>query len=323
MTVLSICFVTIFALAFGIAVFFLKPTPDQHALDRRIGLLLVPNSAKEVAGKALEAHLTVDAGTFPWLDKMLRQASFAPAFQRLILQGGTTTSMGAIVIEMVALLVGMFLLTYLVLSMLPVAIVVALLSSMIPLLWLRWKRDKRLAAFNAALPDCIELCSRALRAGHSMIGAIGIIAEEAIEPAKTEFGEVFKKQNYGLPLRDALMQMLDRVPSSDLRVFITGVLVQKDTGGNLVEILDRIVAVIRDRIRIHGEIRTHTAQGRLTGWILTLLPVGLLLLINLVNPGYSHIMFHDPLGQELLYTGLGLLLLGGFVIRHIVNGIEV
>jgi len=323
MTLLLIFFITIFALAFGIAIFFLKPTPDQNALDRRIGLLLVPNSGSESGGKPLEAHLTVDAGTLPWLDKILRQASFSSAFQRLILQSGVATSMGVIALAMVALLAGMFFLLYVITFMLPVALVVALLSGMAPLLWLRWKREKRLAAFNAALPDCIELCSRALRAGHSMIGAIGIIAEEAVEPAKTEFGEVFKKQNLGLPLRDALMQMLDRVPSSDLRVVITGILVQKDTGGNLVEILDRIVAVIRDRIRIHGEIRTHTAQGRLTGWILTLLPVGLLLLINLMNPGYSHIMFYNPLGRELLYAGLGLLLLGGLVIRHIVNGIEV
>jgi tight adherence protein B len=323
MTLLSIFFVTIFALAFGIAVFFLRPTPDQHALDRRIELLLVPNSGKEITGKPLEAHLTVDSGTFPWLDKMLRQATFAPGLQRLILQSGTAVSMGAIVIEMAALLIGIFFLVYLVAGMLLVALVIAFFSSMVPLLWLRWKREKRLAAFNAALPDCIELCSRALRAGHSMIGAIGIIAEETVDPTKTEFGEVFKKQNYGLPLRDALMQMLDRVPSSDLRVVITGILVQKDTGGNLVEILDRIVAVIRDRIRIQGEIRTHTAQGRLTGWILTLLPVGLLFLINLIHPGYSHVMFHDSAGQKFLYAGLGLLVVGALVIRHIINGIEV
>ena len=100
------------------------------------------------------------------------------------------------------------------------------------------------------------------------MAAISIVAEQAVEPAKTEFGEVFKKQNYGLPLRDALMQLLDRVPSQDLRVLVTGMLVQKDTGGNLAEILDRILFVIRERLRIQGEIRTHTAQGRMTGWIL-------------------------------------------------------
>ncbi len=167
------------------------------------------------------------------------------------------------------------------------------------------------------------MMSRALRAGHSMVAALGIIAEQAPEPAKTEFIEVFKKQNFGLPLRDALMQLLDRVPSQDLRVLVTAMLVQKDTGGNLAEILDRTVFVIRERLRIQGEIRTHTAQGRLTGWILCLLPIIMMFLINVVNPGYSKIMFEDPMGQKMLYAGGGLLLLGGYVIRSIINGIEV
>jgi tight adherence protein B len=150
-----------------------------------------------------------------------------------------------------------------------------------------------------------------------------MIAEQAVEPAKSEFAEVFRKQNYGLPLRDALMELLDRVPSQDLRVFVTGILVQKDTGGNLAEILDRIIHVIRERLRIQGEIRTHTAQGRLTGWILCALPIVMLVLINVINPGYSKVLLDDPLGRKLLYVGVGLLCLGGFLINQIINGIEV
>ena len=129
-----------------------------------------------------------------------------------------------------------------------------------------------------------------------------------MEPAKTEFGEVCKKQNYGLPLRDALMQLLDRVPSQDLRVLVTGMLVLKDTGGNL---------------RLQGEIRTHTAQGRLTGWILCALPIIMLGLINMINPGYSKVLFNEPLGHKLLGTGAVLLCVGGLMIRKIINGIEV
>ena len=113
------------------------------------------------------------------------------------------------------------------------------------------------------------------------------------------------------------------MPSQDLRVLVTGVLVQKDTGGNLAEILDRILSVIKDRIRIQGEIKTHTAQGRLTGWILCSLPIVLLVLINIVNPGYSKVLFTDPLGKKMLYGGVGMLIVGGLVIRQIVNGIEI
>jgi tight adherence protein B len=117
--------------------------------------------------------------------------------------------------------------------------------------------------------------------------------------------------------------LLDRVPLLDLRVLVTAMLVQKDTGGNLVEILDRTVVVIRERTAIQGEIRTHTAQGRLTALILCGLPVVMFLLLNCLNSGYSRTFLHDPVGKKLIYTSLGLLSIGGLMIRHIVNGIEV
>jgi tight adherence protein B len=165
--------------------------------------------------------------------------------------------------------------------------------------------------------------ARALRAGHSVSGSIEICAQGTPEPAGAEFAEVFRQQNFGLPLRDAFMQMLDRVPSQDLRVLVTAILVQRETGGNLVEILDRTVNVIRERQRIYGEIRVQTAQGRLTGWILTALPVVMLVLINLVDPGYSKILFTDPTGRKMIYIGICLIALGAFFIRQIINSIEV
>ena len=192
-----------------------------------------------------------------------------------------------------------------------------------PFLVLNFKKSRRIDAFNKILPDAIDMMARSLRAGHSMVAAINIVAEHAAEPVGSEFGEVFRKQNFGLPLRDALTQLLERVPSQDLRVVVTGILVQKDTGGNLAEILDRTVRVIRERLRIQGEIRTHTAQGRMTGWILCSLPVVMLVLINFINPGYSTVLFKEGFGRTLLYTGIVLLSIGGFIIRKIVNGIEV
>jgi len=120
-----------------------------------------------------------------------------------------------------------------------------------------------------------------------------------------------------------MLQLLNRVPSIDLRVLVTAILVQKDTGGNLVEILERTVFVIRERLRIQGEIQVQTAQGRLTGWILSALPLVMMALLNLLNPGYSAILFRDPLGRKLVYGSAGMLLIGSLVIRRIVNGIEV
>jgi tight adherence protein B len=156
-----------------------------------------------------------------------------------------------------------------------------------------------------------------------MVSSIGVVAEQSMEPARSEFLDIFNQQNFGLPLRDALTQMLEHVPSQDLRVLVTGILVQKETGGNLTEILDRTAHVIRERLRIQGEIRTHTAQGRMTGYILCALPVVLLIVINFANPGYSAVLFNSQIGHILLYVGMFLLTCGGLIIRAIINGIEV
>jgi len=156
-------------------------------------------------------------------------------------------------------------------------------------------------------------------AGHSMGSSIEMIAQQSPEPLAFEFVQVYQQQRLGLHFRDALLQMAARIPSRDLHFLITAILVQKETGGDLTEILARASYVIRERVRIEGEVRTHTAQGRLTGWILALLPIIMLALINLVSPGYSTILFHDPTGQKLLYAGGALIAIGGLVIRRIVD----
>jgi tight adherence protein B len=202
-------------------------------------------------------------------------------------------------------------------------VIVAIGFAVIPYAILSFKRARRINSFNTALAESIDMLARALRAGYSMAGAIEMLSQNAPEPAAAEFGEVFKQQNLGLPMREALLQLLARVPSLDLRVLVTAILVQKDTGGNLAEILDRTVFVIRDRLRIQGEIRTHTAQGRLTGWILSALPIIMLALTNILNPGYSSVLLHDPTGQKLIYACVAMLSIGTFIIHRIVNGIEV
>ena len=161
--------------------------------------------------------------------------------------------------------------------------------------------------------------ARALVAGHSIGSSIEMVAEESPEPLAFEFVQVYQQQRLGLHFRDALLQMGSRVPSRDLQFLVTAILVQKETGGDLTEILARTSYVIRERVRIEGEVRTRTAQGRLTGWILGLLPIVMLVLINVVSPGYSDVLFHDPLGQKLLYAGGGLIVVGALIIRKIVD----
>ncbi|MGI4827023.1 MAG: type II secretion system F family protein, partial [Janthinobacterium lividum] len=138
-------------------------------------------------------------------------------------------------------------------------------------------------------------------------------------PLSDEFGRCFQQQKFGIPFRDALLELGQRIPSKDLHFLITAILVQKETGGDLTQILDRATTVIRERVRIEGEVRSYTAQGRLTGWILAALPLVMLGLINILTPGYTHVLFVDPLGQKLLYAGVGFITLGALIIRKIVD----
>lgn len=313
-------------LTFGIVLFVLRPTSEQKALDRRVVHLKAATPGEESPGLSedLRQYLKVEEqGAFGWLEDLIDTSTLHRQLQLLILQADSTMSVGNLLMASLGALLATALVLDLVTKMPWVALAGGVAAGFIPLMVLSMRRKRRLNKFNGVLADAIDMMARSLRAGHSLPAALGIAAEQAIEPVRGEFDEVYKKQNYGLPLREAMMQMLDRVPSQDLRVFVTGVLVQKDTGGNLAEILDRIVAVIRERVRIQGEIRVHTAQGRMTGWILTALPVALLLLINVIDPGYSTVLFNTTIGNYLMYLGVALLAIGGLIIRSIINGIEI
>jgi tight adherence protein B len=253
------------------------------------------------------------------LSEVLERYAFAKKLQVLLLHANSTMSVGGIVLASAGSALGCGLLGFLFLHMPLLACAAFAVGALIPYVLLRTRRARRLKAFNTALPDAIDLMARSLRAGHSMNSSIELIAEQSPEPLASEFIQVYQQQRLGLQFRDALLQMGTRIPSRDLQFLITAILVQKETGGDLTEILDRTAHVIRDRIRIEGEVRTHTAQGRLTGWILGLLPIILLVMINIASPGYSSVLFHDPTGQKLLYAGGILILLGGLIIRKIVD----
>ena len=322
MMLLILAFATMAIVTFATILIATKPSPEQKALEKRITHIKVaPGTVTGDAGGLLLA--TPDAGKYAWVETLMQNFSISEKLQALIIQSDTKITLGKLVFTSVAVALIAGAAVYMFLSTAILAAVAAAFGLLIPYIVLRIKRARRLQAFNDALADSIDMMSRSLRAGHSVVAAIGIVAEQAVEPVKSEFDEVFKKQNYGLPIREALMQLLDRVPSQDLRVLVTGMMVQKETGGNLAEILDRIAFVIRERMRIHGEIRTHTAQGRLTGIILCALPVVMLVLLNIINPGYSDVLFHTDTGHKLLYAGVGLLTLGALVIRQIINSIEV
>ncbi|HEY8505522.1 MAG TPA: type II secretion system F family protein [Gemmataceae bacterium] len=200
-----------------------------------------------------------------------------------------------------------------------VAPVGGLLFFSLPFIWLLYKRNTRLKAFAAQLPDAMELVARALRAGHSLASGMHVVAEELPPPISKEFARVYDEQNLGIPLEEALKGMCDRVPNLDLKFFVTSVAIQRQTGGDLAEILDRIGYVIRERFKILGQVKALTAEGRLSGIVLIALPVGLFFLMLHMKPDYIKLLWTDEMGIKMSIAAIVLMLIGSYAIKKIVD----
>ncbi len=284
-------------------------------------LLVVRDSAQNARTGAplLDLVGENDQGLFKRFSTWLERFRFYAKFERLLVHAGSTSSVSSLVLGSAGLSLIAALVMLLATGKALLACCGFFAGAVAPYAWLRRKRTKRLNRFDDAMPDAIDLMARSLRAGHSMTAAIEIIAEQSAKPLAQEFERIFQQQRLGVRLREALLEATERTPSADFHFLVTAILVQRESGGDLTEILDRTTHVIRERVRIRGEVRVYTAQGRMSGWILSLLPVILLLLINLVDPGYSNLLFHDATGQKMLATGTVLICLGGFIINRIVD----
>ncbi len=315
-------FVVVLLVVFVGMTIVLTPEPQHAAVQKRFVELRSTRAASSAAAEVTQLLKTTDAAKALWLERLLHSRA-ADRARTLLLQSGAPTTVERLLLLCAVLGIATAALVYAATGMLLATLAGFAAAVAVPFVVLSLRRQRRLQAFEKALPDAIDMMARSLRAGHAMVAALGMLAEHAEEPVASEFAEVFRKQNFGMPLRDVLLAMTERVASADLRVVVTAMLVQKDTGGNLAEVLGRVAVVIRERMRIAGEVRTHTAQGRITGWILCALPPVMLLIINISNPGYSRVLFTDALGRKLLALGVVLLAAGAFSIRQIVNGIEV
>jgi tight adherence protein B len=199
------------------------------------------------------------------------------------------------------------------------AIFVGPIFAVLPLGWLWFKRNKRLAKFGKQLPEALELLSRSLRAGHSLNAGFGLVAKEMEEPLSREFGRAYEEQNLGIPLDEAIEDMADRVPNMDLRFFATAVVLQRQTGGDLAEILDKIGHLIRERLQILGQIQALTGEGRMSGAVLLALPPVLFLVMLKLNYEYVMMLFTDEIGRYLLAFGLVTQVVGALVIKKIIT----
>jgi tight adherence protein B len=197
--------------------------------------------------------------------------------------------------------------------------VVGVTCGLLPLMWLIMKRKLRMKKFAAQLPDALELIARALRAGHSLGAGFQLVAQEMTDPIGKEFNRVFEEQNLGIPMDEALRSMTERMPNLDLKFFVTAIVLQRQTGGDLAEILDKIGHLIRERFQIWGQVQALTGEGRLSGVVLLALPPVLFVAVYRMNPSYMMILFSDDLGKKMLVGGVISQLVGALVIRKIVN----
>jgi tight adherence protein B len=202
-------------------------------------------------------------------------------------------------------------------TILSVVIGIGLLT--VPNLIVDIRRRRRLKRFMNHFPEALEMFARSLRAGHSFTGAIQLVSQEMPDPIGPEFSKVFEEQNLGIPLRQALIGMTDRVDILDVKFFVTAILIQRETGGNLAEIIDKIAYVIRERFRVQGQLKIFTAQARMSGFILSLLPIGVAVLVGIMNPEYLKPLWFERTGRIMIAIAVTLQILGMLAIRKIIR----
>jgi len=258
----------------------------------------------------------------PTLNRMMVQWKWAARFRDFISQAGMKTRPGKIILTGGLLACFGFLLAGFFQARILLSIFGACVAGAIPFVYVAVKRRRRLRRFEEHFPEALDLLNRAIRAGHGFTTGLGMIASEVSEPIAGEFRTTFEEQNFGLPLRDALHNLTQRVPLIDVQFFVTALLIQKETGGNLVELLENLAYVIRDRFRIYRDIRTKSAHGRLTAGILIALPLLMAFGLGIVNPSYLPVLYHDPAGPLILW-GAGIWQVIGSVLLWKIIHIEI
>ena len=261
----------------------------------------------------------------PAIDNLLRRSSRISNLQPFLEQANLKIRAGNILMLCAISAVGLAGVGFLAAGSLPpkqallFAAVGLVLGGFLPYSYASYRRTKRFQKFEELFPEAIDTLARAVRAGHAFTTALELIANELSEPVASEFRKLFEEQKFGLPVRDALMNLAERVPLVDVKFFVTAVMLQRETGGNLAEILDNLSYVIRERFKIMRQVRVYTAQGRLTMMLLMGLPPVIVITMLTTSPAFIRPLFADPIGHFLVVAGIVLQTLGYFVIRKIIR----
>lgn len=255
----------------------------------------------------------------PQLNRLLQRWSWSRGLKAYLAQAGWKIKPGKLLLTTLVLGFGSYVIAAGFIRSVPIAMVIGIVCGSIPFVIANVKRQRRLRAFQKNFPEAIDLLVRAVRAGHAFTTGLEMIGNELPPPISEEFRTTFDEHNFGLPLRDALWHLAERVPLIDVRFFVSALMIQKETGGNLAEILENLAQVIRERFKILGEVRVRTAQGRLTALILISVPPSLLAFLSTTNPDYVRVLWTDPWGIRLLVGAVVLQVIGSFLLWKIVN----
>ena len=294
------------------------------ASQRTKQTLALLSSALAVGNRQLEDQI-VDIrkhellSAVPWINRWLLKVELAPRLRSTLYQANVKWTAGGLLLISAACFVIPSYLLYLRTGAVPFALLVGLLLGAAPFVYVLHKRRQRFNKFEEELPEALNLMVSALRAGHSLVAALGLVGSESPEPIGSEFKICCDEQNYGLELRTALDNLVSRVPLQDVRIVTTAILIQKESGGNLAEVLDKTAYVIRERFRLKRQVRIHTAQGRLTGWILSFLPIVLGIALYFINPDHMSLLWKRDIGVKLMYAAGAMTITGALIIRKIVR----
>ena len=292
--------------------------PEHKRIQQRLRerTSLPTKSAGTLASNILRRQLGRESKL---IDRLLARHAPVKKMQKLIDQAGLGWAASRFLVNIASVGLLVTLLAVAAQQSLLVALGLGAIVPMVPVMVISFKSKARQKKLNYQLPDVFDLLCQALRAGHSLASGIQLIGQQLPDPAGTEFYRCFQEQNLGIKLEDALTNMANRVDLLDVRFFVTAVRVQRQTGGDLAEILDKISRVIRDRIKILGQVRALTAEGRLSGWVLSALPVLVFFAAKALNPGYVDLLLHDSQGQTMLGAAIVMQIIGMLMIKKIVN----
>ncbi len=310
-----IFFLLLLIVTFAVAFYFLRPTKTESAVQQRL------EDIQDARTEASAQNILKAEGYSrnPELSEIVRQIPGALGTLDLIRQAGQGWTVSSVMgISLLATVLTALIASFF-LSSSFLAVIAGVVVGSIPYIYLLIMREQRFRKCDELLPEAIDLMARGLRAGHALTAVLEMVGTETAEPIASEFRRLAEEHSLGLPLRDATMNLVGRLPRDDMRFLATAILLQKETGGNLAAILDKTAAVARERSRLRGQLRIYTAQGRVTGWILCLMPFIMFGILSALNWQFEKLLVTEDLGKTMVYFGLGLMVLGVLVIRKIID----